>query len=99
MTGNVVAMQNLTTYLRLVQIQPLYGEHFKYVFINGIKPIFIQNELELAPESQIVKKWALVWVMFWRKRDDKLLHEQVLTQFTKAYMHPSASVGSPVIWT
>ena len=67
--------------------------------MNGIKPIFIQNEQEFAPESRIVKKWALVWVMFRRLTNDKPLHEQVLTQFTKAYMHPSASVGSPVIWT
>ena len=59
---------------------------FKCIFLNQNDRIPIQISLKYVPRSPFDHKQALVQVMAWRRTDDKPLPEQMLTQFTDAYM-------------
>ena len=48
--------------------------------------ISIKISLKSVPKDQIDNRAALVHVMVWRRTDDKLLSELMLTRFTDAYM-------------
>ena len=50
--------------------------------------ISIRILLKFVPEGPIDSKRALVQVMAWCRRDDKPLHEPMLTHFTDAYVAP-----------
>ena len=64
----------------------LADDIFKCIFLNETDKISIQISLKLVPEGPIDSKPALVQVMNWRLTDDKPLPEQMMAQFTDAYM-------------
>ena len=59
---------------------------FKCINLNENVRIFIQISLKFVPMGSNDNKSALVQVMAWRRTGDKPLPEQMLTQFTDAYM-------------
>ena len=59
---------------------------FKRIFCNENVRISIQISLKFVPRGSNDNKSALVLVMDWRRIGDKPLPEQMLTQFTDAYM-------------
>ena len=64
-----------------------FGDNiFKCIFLNENVRIFIQISLKFVPMGSNDNKSALVQVMAWRRTGDKPLPEQMLTQFTDAYM-------------
>ena len=64
----------------------LADDIFKCIFINEKFCISIQISLKFVLRSPIENRSALVQVMAWRRKGDKPLPEQMLTQFTDAYM-------------
>ena len=64
----------------------LADDNFKCIFLNENDRIPIQFSLEFVPMSPINNKPALVQVMSWRRTGNKPLPEQMLAQFTDAYM-------------
>ena len=64
----------------------LADDIFKCILLNENDKIPIQILLKLVPGSPIGNKSAFVQVMAWRRTGDKPLPEQVMTQFTDAYM-------------
>ena len=72
--------------------------HFTDDLLKGISfnenaLISIKISLKFVPKGPIYNKSALIQVMAWLRTGDKPLHEPMLTQFTDAYMHHSASVS------
>ena len=63
----------------------LAGDIFKCIFLTENDRIPIPISLKFVPRSPLDNKPALVQVMAWRRTVDKLLPEQMLTQFTDAY--------------
>ena len=61
-------------------------DFFKHIFLNENVRISIQISLKFVPRGSNDNKPALVKVMAWRRTSDKRLPEQMLTQFTEAYM-------------
>ena len=59
---------------------------FKRIFVSENVRIFIQIPLKFVPRGSNDNKSSLVQVMAWQRTGDKLLIEQILTQFTDAYM-------------
>ena len=59
---------------------------FKCIFLYENARISIRISLKFVPKGPIDNKSALVQVMTWRRTGDKPLSEQMLTQFTDAYM-------------
>ena len=66
---------------------------FKYIFMTENDRIPIQIWLKLVSRSPIENKPALVQVMAWRRKGEKLLPEAMMTQFIDAYMRHSGWVG------
>ena len=64
----------------------LADDIFEYTFLNVNDRIPIQISLKFIPKSPIDNKPTLVQVMAWFRTGDKQLSEQMLTQFTNAYM-------------
>ena len=64
----------------------LADDIFKCNFLNEKARISITISLKFVPKGPIDNESALVQVMAWRRTDDKPLPEQMLTQFTDAYM-------------
>ena len=64
----------------------LADDMFKCILLNENDKIPIQNSQKLVPGSPIDNKSAFVQVMAWSKTGDKPLPEQMMTQFTDAYM-------------
>ena len=60
--------------------------NFKFIFLNENDRIPIRISLKFVPRSPIDNEPTLVQVMAWRRTDNKPLHEQMLTQFTDAYI-------------
>ena len=60
---------------------------FKCILLNENDKIPIQISLKLVPGSPIDNKLKFVQVMAWRQPGDKPLPEQMMTQFTDAYMN------------
>ena len=58
----------------------------KRIFLNENVKILIQISLEFVSRGSNDSKSALVQVMAWRQIGDKPLPEQMMTQFTDAYM-------------
>ena len=58
----------------------------KCIFMNEKFYILIEISLQLVLKGQISNKAVLVQVIYWRRTDDKPLSEQMLIQFTDAYM-------------
>ena len=68
---------------------------FKYIFLNENDKIPVQISLKFVPRSPIENKRTLVQEMVWRLTGDKPLPEQMLIQFTDAYMrHQSRWINS-----
>ena len=59
---------------------------FKCNLLNENDKILIQISLKLVPSSPIDNKSAFVQVIAWRRTGDKPLPEQMMTQFTDAYL-------------
>ena len=59
---------------------------FKCILLNENDRILIRISLKFVPCRPIDNKAALVKVMAWRRKGDKLLPEPMLTQFIDAYM-------------
>ena len=59
---------------------------FKRIFLNENVRISIQISLKFVSRDSNDNKSALVQVIAWRRKGDKPLPEQMLTQFTDAYM-------------
>ena len=59
---------------------------FKRIFLNKNLSISIQISLKFVPRGSNDNKSAVVEVMAWCGTGDKPLPEQMLTQFTDAYM-------------
>ena len=64
----------------------IFADIFKCIFLNGNDRIQIQISLKLVLRSPIDNKPALGQVMAWRRTGDKTLPEQMMAQFTDAYM-------------
>ena len=60
--------------------------YFKRIFLDGNITISIKIPLKNIPMGSNDNKSALVRVKAWRRTGDKPLPEQMLTQFTDAYM-------------
>ena len=61
-------------------------EIFKSICLNENVRISIQISLKFVPTGSKDNKSALAQVMAWRRTGHKPLPEQMLTQFTDAYM-------------
>ena len=64
----------------------LADDIFKCIFLNENENDRILISLKFVPMSPIDNKPALVQVMAWRRTGDKPVPEQMMTQFTDAYM-------------
>ena len=77
----------LLTHLSLDKMAAILADDiFKCNLLNENDKILIQISLKLVPSSPIDNKSAFVQVMAWRRTGDKPLPEQMMTQFTDAYM-------------
>ena len=59
---------------------------FKGIVLNENVRSLIWISLKFVPKGPVENKSALVCVMAWRRTGDKPLPEQMLTQFTDAYV-------------
>ena len=59
---------------------------FKSIFLNENVRILVQISLKFVPRDSNDNKSALDQAMAWRRTGDKPLPDQMLTQFTDAYM-------------
>ena len=66
----------------------------KHIFLNENVKILIQISLEFVPRGSNDNKSVLVQVMAWRRTGNKPLPEQMMTQFTDAYMQHLAPLLS-----
>ena len=65
----------------------LADDIFKCIFLNEKNPqISIKISLKFVLKGPIYKILALVWIMDWRRPDDKPLSEPMWILFTDAYM-------------
>ena len=70
----------------LDKMAAILADIFKCFLLNENAKILIQISLKLVPGSPIDNKSAFVQVMAWHRTGDKPLPEQMMTQFTDAYM-------------
>ena len=64
----------------------LADDNFKCIILNGNDRIPIQISMRFVPKCPIYNTPALFQVMAWRRTGGKPLPEQMLTQFTDAYV-------------
>ena len=64
----------------------LADEFFNRIFLNEHIRISIQISLKSVPKGLIDHKSSLIEVMAWRRRGDKPLLVEMMTQFTDACM-------------
>ena len=78
---------NNTTHLPLDKMADTFADDlFKHIFLNENVRISIEISLKLCPRGSNDNKSTLIQVMAWRRTGDNPLSEQMLTQFTDAYM-------------
>ena len=65
---------------------------FKCILMNENLGILLRVSLMYMPKDLTANKSALGQKMTWRQTCDKPLYEQVMAQFTDAYMYHTASV-------
>ena len=77
----------ILTHLPLDKMAAILADNiFKCLLLNENDKIPIQISLKLVPSSPIDNKSAFGQVMAWRRTGVKSLPEQMMTQFTDAYM-------------
>ena len=77
----------LLTHLPLDKMADTFADNiFKRIFFNENVRLLIQISVKFVPRGSNDNKSALVQVMAWCRTGNKPLHEQMLTQFTDAYM-------------